>query len=162
MPSRMPENLRRRKYENFCIECVKCDTGTRACYLRRPNHWYTREEKTTSPVNCGYCSETIPDGTRTVVQRIYAWPDSETDSESKNGQAHYGGAAVGMAVGTAVKPAPAGWHNLSRSTQLNADSSPVVWVAGSEPALQRWLNDYMREKYLKRFEAWESRPSRTS
>ena len=122
MPSRMPENFRRRKYENFCIECVKCDTGTRPCYLRRLNHWYTREEKTTSPVNCGYCSETIPDGTRTVVQGIYAWPDSETDSESKNGQAHYGGAAVGMAVGTAVKPAPAGWHNLGRSIQRRFQS----------------------------------------
>ena len=103
MPSRMPENFRRRKYENFCIECVKCDTGTRACYLRRLNHWYTREEKTTSPVNCGYCSETIPDGTRTVVQGIYAWPDSETDSESKNGQAHYGGAAAESTEGMTLQ-----------------------------------------------------------
>ena len=122
MPSRMPENFRRRKYENFCIECVECDTGTRACYVRRLNHWYAREEKTISPVNCGHCSENIPDGTRTVVQRLYAWPDFEADSESKNGPAHYGGAAVGMAVGTAVKPAPAGWHNLSSSTQRRFQS----------------------------------------
>ena len=122
MPSRMPENFRRRKYENFCIECAECDAGTRACYVRRLNHWYTREEKTVGPVNCGYCSETIPDGTRTVVQRLYAWPDSETGSESKNGPVHYGGAAVGIAAGTAVKPAPVGWHNLSGSTQRRFQS----------------------------------------
>ena len=117
MPSIMPGNFRRRRYENFCIECAECDTGTGACYVRRLDHWYTRKEKTISPVKCGHCSETIPDGTLTVVQRLYAWPDSKTDSESKNGPAHNGGAAVGMAAGTAVKPAPPGWHNLSRSTQ---------------------------------------------
>ncbi len=31
--------------------------------------------------------------------------------------ARRGGATAGIVVGTAVRPAPAGWHNLSRSTQ---------------------------------------------
>ena len=48
MPSKMPENFPRLKYENFCIECAECDAGTRSCYVRRLNHWYTREEQTIS------------------------------------------------------------------------------------------------------------------
>ena len=127
MPSIMPGNFRRRRYENFCIECAECDTGTGACYVRRLDHWYTRKEKTISPVKCGHCSETIPDGTLTVVQRLYAWPDSKTDSESKNGPAHNGGAAVGMAAGTAVCPC-----RMAQPQSLNSTPIPVRW-SGSRP-----------------------------
>ena len=124
MPVDMPENFRRRKYENFCVDCAdcaakmgECRQRSRSCYVRRLDHWYTHTEKTPEPVDCGYCGETIPRGTREVAQKLYAWPESEVDSESKSSPAHDGGAAAGVAAGTAVRPSAAGWHNLSRATQ---------------------------------------------
>ena len=118
MPLTMPANFSRRKYENFCIECADCDADVLACYVRRLNHWYTPKEKTSGSSKCGCCSDPIPDGTLTVGQKVYAWPDSETSSASNgHGQAKHGGPGSGVVVGTVTKPAPAGWHNLSRSTQ---------------------------------------------
>ena len=134
MPLKVPAKFSRRQYENFCIECADCDPDALACYVRRLNHWYTPEEKTSGSGKCGYCSEPIPDGTRAVVQKIYAWPGSEISSASNgHGQAKHGGPAAGVVVGTVVKPAPAGWHNLSRSTQRLFETGGLGRGLGSRP-----------------------------
>ena len=129
MPSKMPESFRRRNYENFCIKCKECAARgrnpalrPRACYARRLDHWYTRQDETAESINCRHCGEVIPKGTWTVAQKFYAWPDSEARSESTNDLSHHGGAVTGVAAGTAVNPAPAGWHNLSSSTQRRFQS----------------------------------------
>ena len=127
MPSEMPEGFRRRKYENFCIECVECAPGgrkassrSRACYVRWLDHGYLRQptlELTTESTNCNYCGGVIPGDTWIVAQKFYAWPDSGTDSESTSDPAHHGGAVTGVAAGTAAKTSAAEWHNLSAATQ---------------------------------------------
>ena len=129
MPLEIPEGFRRGKYENFCIECEECAARglrsglrQRACYVRRLDHWFTHVEKTAEPINCGHCGEIIPQRTWTVAQKLYAWPDSEADSESMSDRHHPGGAVTGVAAGTAAKTSSAGWHNLSRATQFRFQS----------------------------------------
>ena len=121
MPPEMPENVRRRKYENFCITCTECNAGTRKpglrarpCYMRQLDHRYVHEEDTREPVPCGHCGEIIPEGTWAVAQKLYAWPDSEVETEFEcRSPAH----DSGIAAGIAVKPSGVGWDGLSPETQ---------------------------------------------
>ena len=183
MPPKMPENFRRRKYENFCIACAECDAGTRkpglrtrACYMRQLNHWYTHKEKTREAVPCGHCDEVIPEGTQTVAQKFYAWPDFEVDPESKSSLAHAGGVAAGVAVGTSVKPSAAEWHNLSRATQRQFKTGGLGRGLGSRsPAMAQRLyekeipeairnmgepavKDFMKGKHFSHFKSVANAP----
>ena len=127
MPSEMPEGFRRRKYENFCIECEECATAGRkgssrsfACYVRWLDHGYLRQptlELITEPTTCNHCGNAIPQDTWTVAQKFYAWPDSGTDSQSTSDPAHHSGAVTGASAGTAARTSAAEWHNLSAATQ---------------------------------------------
>ena len=115
MPPRMPDQFRRSKYENFCVDCRACNMPMRPCYARRLNH-SSRKIKAKSNT-CLHCRRAIPDGTSIAFQTYYDWPDSEKKSESMHVLMRHGGAAAGLTVGTATNPAPAVWQNLSRSTQ---------------------------------------------
>ena len=119
MPVAMPQGFHRRKYDNFCVECAECKAQSRSqpCYVQQLSHWYTRKEKATGTTRCVYCGDAIPEGTRAVAQRLYSWPEPDTDSDSENDLANYSGTASGVAVGAAAKPNAAGWHSLSRATQ---------------------------------------------
>ena len=119
MPVPMPDGFRRRKYDNFCLECAECNANGRKlpCYVRYLCHWDARKEKTPGPAKCAYCGDGIPARTKAVVQKLYAWPESKTDSESEGSAVHSGRAASGVSVGVVSKPTPAAWHNLSRATQ---------------------------------------------
>ena len=122
VPPRMPEGFRRSNYENFCIECEECRARGRGphlrprpCFVSRLNHWYTHEARTAGPVDCGHCGEVIPEGTWTVAQKFYAWPEPETDSESMSDLSRHGATVTGVAAGTTAKTSAAGWHDLSPS-----------------------------------------------
>ena len=125
MPVPMPDGFRRRKYDNFCVECAECNAKRRQppCYVRHLSHWYTRKEKTTESVSCVYCGEAILQGAATVAQKLYAWPESDDDSQRNNGASDGSGVGTGFrAAGTslagAAKRADAGaWQNLSPQTQ---------------------------------------------
>ena len=142
MPVPMPDGFRRRKYENFCFQCDECKEQRRGepCYARYLGHWYARKEKTAESVSCAYCGDAIPEGTQSVSQKFYAWPESEVDSESEGGPAHPVGAASGVAVGAAAKPTPAGWHNLSRATRLRFMRGGLRrWMGLRSPVMARRL-----------------------
>ena len=122
MPVDMPQNLQRRKFENFCISCVKCALKTKQpCYVRRLNHWYAHKERCRGLVACAYCAQDIPSGTRVVVQEFYDWPEFELESDAKgNGRedvnSYLSGGAAGAAAGNVAgvaKPGSAGWDSLS-------------------------------------------------
>ena len=122
MPLVMPEHFRRKKYENFCIECAECKRKNKQpCYVRRLSHWYSSEKKADVAVPCAHCGQTIPKDTRTVAQKFYVWPISESESENEqsNGRGTGMGArAAGVAVAGAAKRANSGaWHNLSPGTR---------------------------------------------
>ena len=124
MPSVMPDHFHRRKYQNFCIECVDCRSkGKPPCYVRRLDHWYAPTDKAKEAIGCARCGEQIPQGTWTAVQKFYAWP------ESSQGVDHRGGSPSGSSIDTGARAAGSGaagvarrihdgeWCNLSRDTQ---------------------------------------------
>ena len=117
--SQMPDGFRRRKYDNFCLECAECNAKRRKspCYVRYLGHWYARKEKMAAPANCVNCGDTIPEGTQTFAQKLYVWPMPDTEPDSEIDTARHATAAGGVAAGTATTRGAAGWHNLSRATQ---------------------------------------------
>ena len=123
MPETMPEKFRRKKYENFCVSCAKCEAKNKLpCYARRLDHWHTYERKTAEPAACGYCGDAIPEGAWTVAQKIYALPEPEvegvpTDGDG-DGDAPIGSAASGAAASAAKSASGSGaWGNLSPQLQ---------------------------------------------
>ena len=141
MPPEMPEGFRRRKYENFCIACEECAPRGRkaslpshACYVRWLDHGYLRQptlELTAKSSNCDYCGDVIPGDTWVVAQKLYVWPDSDADSESRSAPSHSGRAVTGLATGAAAKSRAAGWHDLSRATQDRFQSGGLGRGLGS-------------------------------
>ena len=128
MPVDMPENFRRSKYENFCISCRECNRKAAKdqqiispCYARALNHWYTCEEKTPEPVTCAHCNQDIPENLWTTAQKIYVWPESESDTEAESTTGHAtGGHATGVTatmVDRVAKSGAGNWHNLSPEAQ---------------------------------------------
>ncbi len=117
LPVEMPDGFRRGKYENYCINCPKCEKKGReqSCYVRRLSHWYIHKETTEQDVPCGHCSRIVAEGTRTVTQKVYSWLDDEAESASDGIGSQPGGPAVAAAtVGTAAAKSPAGgWDGLS-------------------------------------------------
>ena len=124
LPMVMPEGFRRRKYENFCVECVECDAkkDQPPCFARRLDHWYSHEVKTSEAVPCANCERVIPKGARAAAQSFYVWPDA-SDSESEERQTSNqsvgkGVRAAGVAFGGATKRAQSGvWQNLNPRTR---------------------------------------------
>ena len=116
MPVDMPEKFSRGKYQNFCISCPKCDLEKveLPCYTRRLDHWYTVRKTTEESVRCGHCDRTIPGGTRTIAQKIYAWAESGANSRFKDSSSTISGAVAGAAEGV-YKSGSGNWHNLSYS-----------------------------------------------
>ncbi len=144
MPVPMPDGFRRRKYDNFCADCPECKAQRRRrpCYVRHLSHWYARKEKTTGSATCVYCGDAIPDGTRAVVQKFFAWPDSEFDSVTQNAATQRGGTASGVVSGVTTKPNAAAWHNLSRATQRRFMSGGLGRGLGRRsPAMAQRLYD---------------------
>jgi hypothetical protein len=117
MPVEMPDGFRRGKYENYCINCPKCEKKgyEQSCYVRRLSHWYIHKETTEQDVSCGHCRRIVPEGTRTVAQKRYAWLNDEADSASDGPGAQPGGTAVAAATvgAAAAKPTAGGWDSLS-------------------------------------------------
>ena len=117
MPVEMPDGFRRGKYENYCINCPKCEEKgyEQSCYVRRLSHWYTHKETTEDEVSCGHCNRTIPEGTRTVAQKFYASVEGGSESASDGPGAQPGGTAVAAATVrmAATKPTAGGWDSLS-------------------------------------------------
>ena len=113
IPVDMPEKLSRGKYENFCISCAKCEMKNveLPCYARRLDHWYTLRKTTEAPVRCGHCDRTIPEGKRTVAQKIYAWTYFDAKSGTISSSYPIGGSFAG-AVDGAARSGSGGWNNL--------------------------------------------------
>ena len=127
MPMDMPENFRRRKYENLCIDCDKCSRkkAQASCYVRQLSHWYTSKKETEQHSTCGYCGAPIPKDTRAVAQKIYVWPESEADLRSTTGSddgksalAGVGATVAGVAAKVGLSKSDTGdWQNLSPETR---------------------------------------------
>lgn len=118
LPVDMPEEFSRDSYQSFCISCTECKLkkDEPPCYTRRLDHWYIVRKTTEESVRCGHCDRTIPEGTRTVVQKIYAWPDSEEESEATSISSK--GTVTGASAGVGATRAGASrWHNLSPETR---------------------------------------------
>ena len=118
MPENIPDNVRRRNFENFCISCAKCNSNKDRppCYVRRLNHWYVHKTPVEKPVSCVHCDETIPEGKRAFVQKFYAWPDflGETVSDVDGISAGEGVLGISLA---AKKPSVGDWRSLSHDVQ---------------------------------------------
>ena len=118
MPVEMPDGFRRGRYENYCITCPKCEEKgyEQSCYVRRLSHWVTHTETTKEDVSCGHCRLIVPEGTRTVAQKVYAWAGDEAEPTSDGTSGQPGGPATGAAT-VASKSTLGGWENLSNATQ---------------------------------------------
>ncbi len=127
MPVDMPENFRRAKYENFCISCRECNRKAakdqqiiNPCYARALNHWYTAKKKTQQPTACAHCNQGIPEDAWGIVQKIYVWPESDTDTNTDTKAESTTGQATGITttmVDRAAKSGAGNWHNLSPEAQ---------------------------------------------
>lgn len=120
IPEVMPEKFRRKKFENFCVSCDECESkGKPPCYARRLSHWYAPKEETKESVPCGYCGDAIRKGVLTPTQKIYAWPEPESESVQADGDAPIGSAASGFAASSAAKSggSSGAWHSLSPRLQ---------------------------------------------
>ena len=120
MPPDMPDGFRRRKYDNFCVSCAKCDAKRKSpCYARRLAHWYAPKEETQESTPCGFCGDAIPKGARTAAQKIYAWRESENDNGETDGadDAPIGPAASGVAASNAAASGSGAWSSLSPQLQ---------------------------------------------
>ena len=120
MPVKMPENFRRRRYENFCIRCTECRSQVNhPCFVRRLNHWYTHHESVRELTRCSYSDHFIPINTRVVAQKLYDWPKSEVvnKNERPDGGVTARTGAAGVAATGVTKSAASGWGSLSPETQ---------------------------------------------
>ena len=125
LPADMPDGFHRRKYENYCIDCVDCGIKKHQlpCYARRLNHWYTSRRAVPESVHCSYCGDPLPEGTRVVSQKLYAWPNAPADPEidgspSDGGEMATGVRATGSGVTISAQRAHSGiWKNLGPKTQ---------------------------------------------
>ncbi len=126
----MPAGLRRSKFENYCLNCPECDANGSglSCFARRLSHWYAPKATAENEVLCGHCNQTIPEGTRTVAQNIYAWPNNEMKSAS-NGT-NPGGPAAAATATTAANPV-SGWENLSPATQRKISTAGLGGSRGT-------------------------------
>lgn len=115
MPTVMPEGFRRRKYDNFCVSCAKCDAKNKPpCYARRLDHWYAPKEETKESTPCGFCGDAIPKGVRTIAQKIYALPESGEEPDSGETDSGVGSsAASGVAASNAATSGSGAWTSLS-------------------------------------------------
>ena len=128
MPVEMPEHFRRANYENFCIECPECVDGAREpCYVVWLTSGYAKSSMrrehvrtTAEDTHCSRCDQLIPDRTWTVAQKLYAWPEPESETEitrTSSGMGR-GVSAAGPAVAEAARRSHSGsWHNLSPETR---------------------------------------------
>ena len=73
VPVEMPMGFHRRSYESFCVDCVTCRIKGREepCFARWLARPYAQRKVAGDRVRCGYCSGAIPEGTRTVAQKVY-------------------------------------------------------------------------------------------
>ena len=118
MPKDMPDKIRRRNYEKFCIGCTRCDSkeDKPPCYVRRVNHWYVHSTLVEGHVSCVHCNVTIPEGRRAIVQTFYAWPDSTKETVSDDTEASTGGSVPGISF-VAKELSVGKWHSLSNDMQ---------------------------------------------
>ena len=85
LPVDMAQGFQRGKFDNFCINCLKCkDKTERSCYARGLSHWSTLKQTLDRPVPCAACSSTIPKGTQVVAQKFYVWPEFEPIPDNVN------------------------------------------------------------------------------
>lgn len=135
MPVDMPEKFSRCSYQNFCITCTKCELKEveLPCYARRLDHWYTVRKTTEQSVRCGHCDQTIAERTRTVAQKIYAWPEAETESGAEVSSSLIGGAVAGAADGVA-KSGSGAWHNLGNASKQKFRTAGLGGVRGIRTA----------------------------
>lgn len=122
MPETMPEKFRRKKYKNFCVSCAKCEAKNKPpCYARQFDHWYAPREETKESIPCGYCGDAIRKGVLTPAQKIYAWPEPESESVPADGagDAPIVSAASGFAASGAAKSGAGSgaWSSLSPQLQ---------------------------------------------
>lgn len=128
MPAEMPEHFRRASYENFCIECPECVDGAREpCYVVWLTSGYAKSgmrkehvRLTAEDTHCSRCDQLIPDRTWTVAQKLYAWPEPESETEiiQTSSGLERGVGAAGPAVAEAARRAHSGsWNNLSPETR---------------------------------------------
>ena len=119
MPPDMPDGFRRKKYENFCVSCAKCEAKNKPpCYARRLDHWYAPKEETKESALCGYCGDAIPKGVLTPAQKIYVRRESgDEESESVPTESGVGAAASGVAASNAAKSGSGAWSSLSTQLQ---------------------------------------------
>ena len=126
MPSELPDGFLRGKFENFCIDCKDCeaaatdpDSDLHSCYERSLDHWYTPRARTSVLEICAGCGDDIPEKTWALVQKFYAWPESEGEAETGSADApdELGGISPSVITGLAPGDAPAHWSNLSAKTR---------------------------------------------
>ena len=141
MPADMPDGFHRRKYENYCIDCVDCGIKKHQlpCYARRLNHWYASRRAVPESVHCSYCGDPLPEGTRVVSQKLYAWPNALVDPETERSPSGGGEVATGVratrsGVAISAQRAHSGvWKNLSPKTQQLFRTRGLGRGLGSRP-----------------------------
>ena len=117
LPVDMAQGFQRGKFDNFCINCLKCkDKTERSCYARGLSHWSTFKQTLDRTAPCAACSNTIPKGTKVVAQKFYVWPEFSPDSEDENtatGIPNSVSASTLAAASGVSKARFGGWESLS-------------------------------------------------
>ena len=118
MPTDIPDNLRRRNCQNFCIRCARCNSKKEKppCYVRRLTHWYVPKTLVDEHVSCVSCGVNLTEGKRAIVQKFYAWTDFPRGLVSDNVGTISGDSVPGISIATR-KPQLGEWHNLSPDLQ---------------------------------------------
>ena len=142
IPPEMPDGIHRRNFENFCIGCKACSEAAmslndedRSCYVKSLNHWYTPRAKTAIAEICACCGDAIPEKTWALVQKFYAWPDTEREmgADSAHIPDSLDGVAPRVITGLAPGDAPAGWSSLSSKTKWRFRTGGLGRGLGSRP-----------------------------
>lgn len=119
-PQELPDGVRRRSFENFCLRCQKCSARSEEtpCYVRRLGHMFARKSLVEEDVACAHCGVSILEGKRALVQAFYTWPSTpEAVAEDEaEPSANLGG--VTPSVAAAARGSASGeWSSLSAETQ---------------------------------------------
>ena len=136
LPVDMPQGFQRGKFDNFCINCLKCkDKTERSCYARGLSHWSTLKQTLDRPVPCAACSSTIPKGTQVVAQKFYIWPEFEptpdnVNSASTRRNGPFASGAAATVTGTS-RQGIGGWEALSSATKRRFRAAGLGGSRGS-------------------------------
>ena len=123
LPTQLTNGLRRRRLRKvlYRLRGMPIERQGRPVLRQILDHWYTPKGETPEGILCGHCGSVLPTGTRSYVQKYFAWPyfrqahENEKDtgnSDNSNGSG-VAGAAGTAGARSARQAASAAWESLS-------------------------------------------------